>query len=60
VYDVAGREVVALVDGHRPSGPHSVQWAGRDAAGVRVPAGVYFYVLEAGDFTETRRMTIVR
>ena len=35
-------------------------WDGRNAAGERVASGVYFYTLEAGTFTATRKMLIMK
>lgn len=55
VYDVLGREVATLVDGRKEAGEHVVTW---NAEGV--PSGVYFYRLVAGDFVQTRMMTIIR
>jgi len=58
-----GQDVVTLVDGMQLAGTHIVRW---DAAGQ--PSGVYFYRLrvrqtnggQAGDFTETKRMMLLR
>jgi len=42
VYDAAGREVATLAAGSRfAEGRHQLFWSGRDAAGHRLPAGVY-------------------
>ena len=41
-------------------GWHEAQWFGQDAAGRQVGAGVYFYRLEAGSYSETRRMTLLK
>jgi hypothetical protein len=61
VYDLSGRHVRTLVDGRTmPAGRHDAAWDGRDAAGRRVAAGVYFSHLRTGDFQETRRMTLVK
>jgi len=46
VHDVAGRLVAVLQDAALPAGPHTVIWGRRDAAGRRVPAGVYLFRLE--------------
>ena len=35
-------------------------WDGRNDLKEPVSSGVYFYVLEAGDFRTTRRMSVVR
>jgi hypothetical protein len=55
VFDVLGREVRSLVDGHVASGRHQVQFDAGD-----LPAGLYFYTLQAADARETRRMLLVR
>ncbi|GIV57334.1 MAG: hypothetical protein KatS3mg042_0247 [Rhodothermaceae bacterium] len=60
VYDVLGREVARLAAGSYPAGTHAVTWDGRDATGAPVPSGVYLYRIEAGRFTQTRRMTLLK
>lgn len=60
VYDVAGRLVRTLENGVREAGRHAASWDGRDNTGKAVANGVYFYRLSAGDFTATRKLTIVR
>jgi hypothetical protein len=60
VYDVSGRLVTTLVDEDRGPGLHSVVWDGRDAQQRQVSSGVYFYSIEAGSFTETKRMVLVK
>jgi len=37
-----------------------VTWNGRNDRGVRVGAGVYLYRMEAGSFTATKKMVVVR
>ncbi len=49
VYDVSGRMIRSLVDGHLPAGMHEVTWNGRDRSGATVASGVYFYRLMAGE-----------
>jgi hypothetical protein len=61
VYDISGRVVRGLVNGEpRGAGPHVVPWDGRDDAGQQVASGVYFYRLESGEKTLTRKMILVR
>ncbi len=55
VYDVLGREVAVLEDDVREAGSYEVRF---DAADL--PAGTYFYRLQAGDYVETKQMTVVR
>jgi len=61
VYDISGRLVRSLIGGRAMSaGRQEVVWNGKDDSGLQVAAGVYFYHLGAGPFTETRRMTLVK
>jgi hypothetical protein len=56
VYDLAGREVVTLVNGHRPSGDHSVVF---DAADL--PSGIYFYRLTVNRLhSQVRKLVLLR
>lgn len=55
VFDVTGRLVETLVDERQGSGLHRVQWEAENQA-----TGIYFYRLQAGDFVETRKMTLLR
>ena len=63
IYDIKGRVVRTLNMGHQRAGVYqnrnrAVYWNGRNAHGELVASGVYFYTLEAGDFTATRKMLI--
>jgi len=55
VYNVRGQLVTTLASGVLVAGPHSVIW---DAS--RHPSGVYFYRLKSPDFSETRKMILVK
>lgn len=55
VYDVLGREVVRLVEGELPAGWHRARF---DAGSL--PSGVYLYRIQAGDFMDTGRMTLLK
>jgi hypothetical protein len=60
VYDARGRRVATLVSGTQPLGLNHAAWNGRDAAGVEVSSGVYFYRLRANGRTLTRKMVLVK
>jgi flagellar hook assembly protein FlgD len=60
VYNVLGQRVRTLVSEEQDSGLHRVQWNGENQYGERVGSGVYFYRIEAGSFTETRKLVLVR
>jgi len=60
VFDMLGREMIALVNASQAPGYYNVTWNGRNAAGQLVPGGVYICRLQAGDFERVRKMMIVR
>lgn len=61
VYDVSGRLVNVLIDEEVvDQGRNEVVWRGRDMAERVVSAGVYFYRLETGSYSETKRMTLIK
>ncbi len=65
IYNVAGQRVRTLVDGIQApesgsGGVFEVVWRGRNDGGTPVASGVYFYRLVAGEFTETRKMLLLK
>jgi hypothetical protein len=61
VYNVAGQRVRSLLDETRAAGSYTdVRWDGTDAAGSPVASGVYFYKLAAADFSQTRKMVLLK
>ncbi|UCG50537.1 MAG: T9SS type A sorting domain-containing protein [Candidatus Latescibacterota bacterium] len=55
VYDVAGRLIATLVDDVRDGGEHTVGWRASD-----LPSGVYFCRLVVGEFTESKKMMLLK
>ena len=55
VYNVAGRLLERLVSEVQPAGEHVVEWNAK-----RFSSGVYFYRIEVGDFTETRKLILLK
>lgn len=58
VFDVQGRQVRRLAGGSLASGVRTLSWDLRDDAGRRVPAGVYFFRLQAGGATTSRKLVV--
>jgi hypothetical protein len=58
VFDVAGRQVRALLNAPRPAGRHSVEWSGRSDAGLRVGSGLYFVQMRTSDFAAQHKLVI--
>ena len=55
VYDVIGREVAELVNGEVEAGVHNVNFNGYD-----LTSGVYFYTIKAGNFSETKKLMLMK
>ena len=55
VFNVMGEEVATLVNGVMQAGGHTVSW---NAASM--PTGVYFYQLESGNFSQTKKLLLVK
>jgi hypothetical protein len=55
VYDCIGREIIALVDKIMPMGEHSVNFEPKG-----LPTGAYFYSLQAGNYSEIKRMLYLK
>ena len=65
IYDTKGILVRQLDLGHQPAGYYTnrskaAYWDGRNASGEPVASGVYFYQLQAGDYSQMRRLVIVK
>jgi len=55
IYDVLGREITTLVNEQLQPGTYETEW---DAS--KYSSGVYFYILTTSDYSETRKMVLVK
>jgi hypothetical protein len=60
IYNILGQKVRTLVDEPKRAGTYEVIWDGKDDKGKDVASGIYFYQLTAGDYKETKKMTLIR
>ncbi len=61
VFNVLGQKVRTLLERRsQEAGFHSVDWDGRDDSGREVGSGLYVYRLQAGDFVQAKKMTLLR
>lgn len=60
IYNVLGQQVKTLVDGDMAAGYQTVTWDGTDRTGSQVASGVYFYKLRAGDYSDTKKMLLLK
>ena len=61
IYDITGREVATLVSGElEASARHEYNWYGKTGSGEDVGSGVYFYRLDTGKESQTKKMVLIR
>ena len=65
IYDVTGKQIRTIELGHKPAGNYvesnrAIYWDGKTETGEQVSSGTYFYQIEAGDYTDTRKMVILK
>ncbi|MGB7062123.1 MAG: 5'-nucleotidase C-terminal domain-containing protein [Candidatus Zixiibacteriota bacterium] len=60
IYDMLGRRIRVLADEYRSAGANTVIWDGRDENGKKVSSGIYFYRLQAGEFVQTKKMSLIK
>ncbi len=60
IFDLMGRKVITFVNRTEDAGFRSVQWDGTDDLGRSVSAGVYLYQIQAGEFSQTRKMLLLK
>ena len=58
VYDILGNEIATLVNEEKPAGDYEVEF-GRNLI-HQIPSGVYFYTMNAGSFTQTKKMLLLK
>ena len=60
VYNLLGQQVTTLVNDFRRAGTHTITWNGRNELGRDVSTGVYLYRIDAGDFSATKKMVLLK
>jgi uncharacterized delta-60 repeat protein len=55
VYDLLGREIATLVDEEKPVGTYELNWNA-----INLPSGVYFYQLQAGEYSSVKKMILLK
>ena len=54
------REINGLYQGMVEAGYHEIQWNGQNILGQTVSSGVYFYRLSTLEFTDVKKMVLLR
>ncbi len=55
VYDVIGREVASIINATQDAGKHTINFNAS-----KLSSGLYFYTLQAGSFTQTKKMMLIK
>jgi hypothetical protein len=55
IYDLLGREIENFVNKAQPAGRYSITWSA-----VGFPSGIYFYKIDAGDISMTKKMFLLK
>ena len=60
IYDLMGREIRTMINSEQTAGFKNIQWNATDKLGKSVPAGMYIYTIQAGEFRQTRKMVLLK
>jgi hypothetical protein len=60
VFNLLGQKVRTLVDGNEKAGYKTLVWNGKDDSGKGVTSGVYFYKIDAGSFSQSKKMIMIK
>jgi hypothetical protein len=60
IFDIQGRIVRTLVDGHEDAGRKAVPWNATNQVGEPVAAGMYIYMIQSGGFSQVRKMLLLK
>jgi hypothetical protein len=60
IYDVLGQRIATMKNGRQETGSYQVRWNGTNGLGAPVSTGLYFYRLNAGTNSATRKMVFMK
>ena len=60
IIDLEGREVKTLINSFQTKGKKSVIWNAKNNQGRPASSGMYFYLIESGEFSATKKMTLIK
>jgi hypothetical protein len=60
IYNIKGQKVKQLVSDQLSAGQHKVIWDGKDDNSKSVSSGIYFYKMNSGKFTSTKKMILLK
>ena len=60
VFNMLGQNIITLANQTLDAGTHTVQWDGTNASGSQVVSGIYFYQIETKQYSNVKKMLLMR
>jgi len=60
IYNILGEEVMELVNQDLMPGYYQFRWNGKDKYGHQLPSGIYLYRITADNFTDVKKMMLLK
>ncbi len=60
IFNILGQKVRGLINEYRSAGAHEILWDGKDDLGKELSSGIYFYRLKTDEFTESKKMILLK
>lgn len=60
VFNMLGQKIKSLVQAQQPIGSYTVQWDATNDSKIPVASGIYYYRLQAGNFSSSKKMTLIK
>jgi len=60
IYDIKGNFIKTIVNEQLPSGPHEYFWDSKNCDGKQMSSGIYIYLMEAGSYSSTKKMILLK
>ncbi len=60
VFNIIGQKIITLTNSFHEAGTFQIEWTGVNSSGAQVASGIYFYRIQAGSNSETRKMVLLK
>ena len=60
VFDILGNQVTELINNVYPAGRYQVEWDGTNSFGVKAGTGIYYYKIQAGEYTAIKKAVLIK
>lgn len=60
IFNILGQHVKTLINEAKSAGSYEIQWNATDDNGRKVSSGIYFYLMQAGDYSRSAKMTLMK